>query len=173
MAQTHEVAMKALAAKAGVSLGELHGHHAADEKWCYACDAWKARTEFRIDRSRWDGLVVLCADCRNTSSRSYYKPKGKPLWNGNKPDVPRDGDKRQARKRVNQMVICGRLPRPNDMPCFDCRHQYQGSGDKRHEYDHYLGYDAQHHLAVQAVCSTCHHRRAAERGELKGSRRAA
>jgi hypothetical protein len=110
-----------------------------------------------------------CRPCRNSAQRERYIPKGRPLRSGPMPVPARDGDKRQARKRVNQMVLCGRLPRPNDVPCFDCGHRFNGT--MRHEYDHFLGYAAHHHLAVQVVCSRCHHRRAEERGETPKVRR--
>ena len=41
---------------------------------------------------------------------------------------------------------------------MDCGHEY-GSGERRHEYDHHLGYAAEHHEDVEAVCSKCHHAR--------------
>ena len=30
------------------------------------------------------------------------------------------------------------------------------AGDRRHEYDHHLGYDAAHHYDVVARCTLCH-----------------
>lgn len=77
---------------------------------------------------------------------------------GPPPDPPRDGDKKQARKRVNVLVRTGRIPRPNALPCTDCGHVWS-PGERRHEYDHYLGYGAAHHLDVQPVCTTCHAQR--------------
>jgi hypothetical protein len=47
-------------------------------------------------------------------------------------------------------------PNPNDIPCVDCGHI---GSDRRHEYDHHLGYAADHHGDVEAVCSRCHHAR--------------
>lgn len=74
---------------------------------------------------------------------------------GPPPHAPRDGDKVQARQRINVEVRTGRRPHPNTLSCFDCGHVWQ-LGDRRHEYDHYLGYAAEHHLEVQPVCTTCH-----------------
>jgi hypothetical protein len=71
---------------------------------------------------------------------------------------PRDDDKVQARQRVNVEVKAGRRPHPNALPCTDCGHVWK-PGERRHEYDHHLGYAAEHHLHVQAVCTTCHARR--------------
>ena len=77
---------------------------------------------------------------------------GKP---GPAPDEPRDGDKKQARQRVNVLVRTGQMPRPNTLPCALCGHVWS-RGERRHEYDHYKGYAAEHHLTVRALCTTCH-----------------
>lgn len=49
----------------------------------------------------------------------------------------------------------------DDLACTDCGHR---GDDRRHEYDHYLGYAAEHHEDVESVCSPCHHRREKNRG---------
>ena len=77
---------------------------------------------------------------------------------GPAPHAPRDGDKQQARQRVNVEVRTGRRPHPNTLPCVDCGHIWS-EGERRHEYDHYLGYGSEHHLDVVAVCSSCHAKR--------------
>lgn len=77
---------------------------------------------------------------------------------GPTPYPARDGDKRQARQRINVEVRSGRRPHPNSLPCFDCGHVW-ADGEFRHEYDHHLGYAAEHHLDVQAVCNSCHVKR--------------
>lgn len=77
---------------------------------------------------------------------------------GPAPKPPRDGDREQARQRVNVEVRTGRRPHPNTLPCTDCGHEW-AAGERRHEYDHHLGYAAAHHMDVQAVCTTCHHLR--------------
>ncbi len=77
---------------------------------------------------------------------------------GPAPKPARDGDKRQARHRVNVEVRTGYLPAPNSLPCADCGHVWS-AGERRHEYDHYKGYAAENHLAVQPVCTLCHAKR--------------
>jgi hypothetical protein len=77
---------------------------------------------------------------------------------GPEPQPPRDGDKLQARARVNQRVRKGLLPHPNSLPCIDCGKVWN-KGDSRHEYDHHLGYGADHHYDVQPVCRWCHAKR--------------
>ena len=77
---------------------------------------------------------------------------------GPKPQPSRDGDKKQARYLVNKEVKSGHRPHPNALPCVDCGHVWT-EGSSRHEYDHYLGYAAEHHLDVVAVCKMCHVRR--------------
>lgn len=74
---------------------------------------------------------------------------------GPAPMPARDGDTEQARQRINVEVRTGRRPHPNTLPCTDCRHVWT-EGERRHEYDHHLGYAAEHHLHVQPVCTTCH-----------------
>jgi hypothetical protein len=74
---------------------------------------------------------------------------------GPAPRPARDGDKVQARRAVNVEVRTGRRPHPNSLPCVDCGHTH-APNERRHEYDHHLGYAAEHHLHVEAVCTTCH-----------------
>lgn len=74
---------------------------------------------------------------------------------GPAPAPPRDGDKLQARQRINVEVRTGRRPHPNALPCADCGHVWS-EGERRHEYDHHLGYAAKHHLDVEPVCTICH-----------------
>ena len=77
---------------------------------------------------------------------------------GPAPHPPRDGDKKQARQRINVEVRTGRRPHPNTLPCVDCGHVWEPGG-RRHEYDHHLGYAAKHHGDVQPVCTVCHTKR--------------
>lgn len=74
------------------------------------------------------------------------------------PMAPRDDDRVQARQRINVEVQAGRRPHPNELPCVDCGHIWK-PGERRHEYDHYLGYSAAHHYDVQSVCTKCHAKR--------------
>jgi hypothetical protein len=77
---------------------------------------------------------------------------------GPAPKSARDGDREQARQRINVEVRTGRRPHPNTLACVDCGHIWQ-EGDRRHEYDHHLGYAAERHLDVEPVCTTCHAQR--------------
>jgi hypothetical protein len=77
---------------------------------------------------------------------------------GPAPKSPRDGDRLQARQRINVEVRSGRRLHPNALQCVDCGHVWK-EGERRHEYDHHNGYDAAHHLDVQPVCTSCHSRR--------------
>lgn len=81
---------------------------------------------------------------------------------GPAPNPARDGDRKQARQRINVEVREGRRPHPNTLPCLDCGHVWS-KGERRHEYDHHKGYTAEHHLDVEAVCTKCH----AERDSAK------
>lgn len=83
---------------------------------------------------------------------------------GPAPHPPRDGDKVQARQRVNVEVRTGYRQHPNAIPCADCGHRWK-PGQRRHEYDHYLGYASEHHLHVESVCTWWRARRARKRAE--------
>lgn len=77
---------------------------------------------------------------------------------GPAPKPARNGDREQARQRINVEVRTGHRPHPNSLACVDCGHAWS-QGERRHEYDHHLGYAAEHHLDVQPVCSLCHAKR--------------
>lgn len=74
---------------------------------------------------------------------------------GPSPAAPRDGDKKQARQRINVEVRTGYRSHPNTLPCKDCGHVWR-PGERRHEYDHFKGYAAAHHYDVEPVCTLCH-----------------
>lgn len=82
----------------------------------------------------------------------------RPAMSGPKPNPARDGDKVQARARVNTQVQHGLRPHPNTLPCVDCGHVWTPGG-RRHEYDHHQGYAAEHHEDVEPVCVRCHKKR--------------
>ncbi len=158
MAQTTEGAAKITAAKAGVSLEEFHRRRARGEKWCYRCRKFKrARDSFAADRARSDGRKAVCKACVKERYDATYQKKARPGPFGPKPKPGRDGDKRQARARVNILVKRGQLPRPNTLPCDTCGHVWQ-DGDAQHEYHHHKGYAAAHHLDVIPLCNPCHRR---------------
>lgn len=132
-------------------------------KCCTRCKAEHPLDAFGKDRSRSDGFAASCLASRRAHfARTYPKPG--PRKYRPDPNPPRDGDRQQARQRVNVEVRTGRRPHPNSLPCEDCGHVWK-PGDRRHEYDHYRGYGAEHHGDVQAVCTTCHRARGDQRGE--------
>lgn len=156
MAQTAEGAIKCAAAKVGISVAAYAAKVANGEKWCSGCSAWHRLCEFGFDASRFDGRAAHCSKARR--ERFYHHepiPPDKRRPMGVPPAPPRDGDKRQARQRINVEVRTGRRPHPNMFPCSDCGHIWK-RGERRHEYDHYLGYAAEHHYDVQPVCTKCH-----------------
>lgn len=159
MAGTAEGVLRTAAARVGVSAEEYAARRGAGEKWCHGCRAWHSLAVFSLDRSRGDGRKATCRDFDRARHDATYIPvpleQRKP---GGRPVPARDGDVRQARRSVNYLVEQGRIPAPNDMSCIDCAHVYEVGG-RRHEYDHHLGYGAEYHLVVEAVCSTCHHAR--------------
>lgn len=82
----------------------------------------------------------------------------RPSTSGPKAKPPREGDKKQARQRINAEVRTGRRQHPNTLSCADCGHRY-APGERRHEYDHHRGYAAAYHYDVQPVCTLCHAKR--------------
>ena len=88
---------------------------------------------------------------------------------GPPPQSPRDGDRVQARQRINVEVRTGRRPHPNALPCADCGHVWT-VGERRHEYDHHKGYAGKNHGDVEPVCTLCHRKRADDREETKQHR---
>jgi hypothetical protein len=158
---TTQRARATAAARLGITVAEYAARRIAGEKWCTACRAWQPVEAFDADRSRGDGRKSSCRDIANARARAAYAPKERPTP-GRRFVDPRSDDQKQARRRVNHLVVVGLLPHPNAMPCTDCGHVW-ADGERRHEYDHHHGYDAQHHEDVEAVCTTCHHRREDER----------
>lgn len=109
------------------------------------------------EQSRVEAGRLLCKPCKNSKSRAAYVKKGHPGRRGWL--VPtRDGDKLQARRRVNYLVEQGLIPHPEDLPCFDCADEVF-SRRYRHEYDHAQGYDGENQLYVEPVCAKCHRNR--------------
>jgi len=155
VSQTPEGALKVAAKRANTSVLVYVARIESGYKWCISCRTWHKRKYFGADVTRFDGLVPSCKESRNRGQRLKYKPRTRPA-NGRSFVPARDGDKLQARRRINYFVEAGLIPHPNSLPCADCSHVYSGTG-RRHEYDHFLGYLAKHHESVEVVCSECHH----------------
>jgi hypothetical protein len=151
--------LKTAASKIGVSFDEYIKLLRAGMKWCTACRMFHEVSRFAKDLHRGDGLSSICAESRNSTARQRYSPKERPK--GRRFVEARDGDKEQARGRVNHLVNIGLLSNPNDLPCTDCGHT--DVKERRHEYDHYLGYEAKHHEDVEPVCTLCHAKRDSKR----------
>lgn len=153
-------AAKTAAKRIGVPLAEYQQRLAEGLKYCWPCRTWHSRTDFATDASRGDGLKASCRAANSLRARAAYKPRPSPGRRGFIAPT-RDGDKKQARRRVNYLVESGQLRAPGTLACTDCGHL---GDDRRHEYDHARGYDGQNQLYVEPVCTTCHHEREARRG---------
>jgi hypothetical protein len=164
VAQTPDGAILVAAKHLGTTPDEYRAHIAKGEKWCTGCKDWHPRGDFGSDASRVDGLATICLEGKRAKQKAAYVPLGRTSRLGTFLAPSRSGDKKQARRRANHAVANGRLAPPNALPCFDCGHRWK-PGERRHEYDHHLGYAAEHQLDVQAVCTTCHVTRAQKRGE--------
>lgn len=152
-----EGALKVAAKRTGSTVSEYLDRLNHGFRWCFRDQAWEPACEFGKDGSRSDGLARSCRRSVNAANRRAYVPKPRPKRGRSYVDA-RDGDVKQARRRVNYLVGAGLLPRPNDLPCTDCGHEWK-PGQRRHEYDHHLGYAAENHEKVEPVCTTCHHAR--------------
>jgi hypothetical protein len=165
MTQTKYGALKRMSNTAGLSVEEFSSHLEKDQKWCLACRTWHKLEEFGLDSNRTDGRVPSCKKSRNEYARIRYNPKTHP--NRGRRFIPaRDGDKRQAKARINYFVDSHLIPDPNSLSCANCGHGWK-IGERRHEYHHYLGYAAENHEKVIVLCSKCHHRDAIDRNEWK------
>src|SRR5579862_2651674 len=103
MGQTKEGAQKAAAFYFGISHEELLSRQAAGLKHCSRCKEWIRIELFGRDRSRGDGRSSICNHCKAKKSKTERPPvmpeDRKPM--GPAPAPERDGDKLQARARVN------------------------------------------------------------------------
>lgn len=154
-------ALRTASVRVGLSTTEYLDRLNAGLRWCFRDQDWELTSSFGKDRSRSDGLARSCRRSLAAVRRARYQPKSAPA-RGRRFVPARHGDQQQARRRVNYLVDVGVLPDPNAVPCVDCGHVW-AVGERRHEYDHHLGYTAEHHEDVEPVCTTCHHRREDER----------
>ena len=135
---------KIVSRRIGCTVEEYERRVAAGEKWCYICREWHAVSAFPIDRTRGDGLQQSCREADLRKRRALYAITGK---------RPEDPVKVAARQLVIGMRNRGVLPNPKDVACSDCGHI---GDDRRHSYDHFLGYNGENARKVQPVCSRCH-----------------
>lgn len=150
-------ALKTAAARVGLGVNEYLDRLNKGHRYCYRCQDWHGADQFGKDASQPDGLARSCRRSKNAAARRRYTATPRPTP-GRSFVEARDGDERQARRRVNHLVAVGLLPPPNSLPCVDCGHAW-ALGERRHEYDHHHGYAPQHHEDVEPVCTTCHHAR--------------
>lgn len=151
MAQTKSGAIKIAAARLGITTEEYAARVASGSKWCGGCRLWHPVSDFRKETGRYDGLSPICANSRNAKAKAKYVRK--PRARGRRFVAARDGDAEQARGRVNHLVRVGLLPQPSSLPCANCGHT---GDDLRHEYHHYMGYEARYHETVTCLCTQCH-----------------
>jgi hypothetical protein len=139
--------IKSAATRLGISTKEYLDKINNGYKWCTSCGRWLDRNLFHKDKSRGDGLKSKCKEC----SKALWRRKA--IFNNTKRQERRSGDMKQARSRINSDVEMGIRPNPNDLYCAICGHK---GDDKRHEYHHHMGYEAEHHYDVLPVCVNCH-----------------
>lgn len=159
-----KAAVRKTAGKAGISVEQYLQKVSSGLKWCPNCKSSLSLELFQNHKRRDGEKYSYCKNCANSKSRECYQRR---LSSPNKMlerkiVLPRDGDKKQARYRVNKEVEKGKIPHAQTVACIDCGHV---GTDRRHHYDHYLGYAGINHLVVECVCITCHQERERQRGK--------
>jgi len=112
MPQTKFGGCKVAANKLGISAEQYLQNVKSGLKRCFSCRDWLPSDGFSRDRTTHDGKDNRCKSCRRVVDRQRYerilselrKPRGFP------PKPGRDGDKNQARARVNYAVTRNKLP---------------------------------------------------------------
>lgn len=138
---------------------------AEEKQRCSRCADELPLSAFAKDRTRPRGVTFVCSECRNTRARQLHQRSQNLRPRGPARIARRDGDRKQARSRINHDVRQGIRPNPNTLKCKDCGHL---GDDRRHEYDHFNGYAAQHHGDVEPVCTKCHSKRERARKAANG-----
>jgi hypothetical protein len=124
--------------------------------WCRECTAEYKREWARANRDK--VRAIKNAYYERNKERIVKDTRAK-----RKPYSPEDFQKRdrqkvRARTAVNNAVRAGKMPRASELMCADC-------GNPADQYDHIGGYEKDNYLNVEAVCTTCHGRRARARDE--------
>lgn len=110
--------------------------------------------QFHVDKSSPDGRMRNCKVYFQDRWKAKH-PVAIPL-KGRRVAPARDGDRRQAQRRIQTLVENGTLPHPNTLPCKDCGKRWNGDKKSRIEYDHAKGYAPEFHETVEPRCVKCH-----------------
>lgn len=153
MAQTKQGALKVAAKNRGITYSDYLEKIKEGLKWCSGCKQWHDYSAFGLDATRSDGLSASCLKYRRLFYKKSYTPKKRKSKKGSRFVKVRDGDRKQARSRVNHLVEIGLFPSPNSLKCSICNNTRPS---KRNEYHHHNGYGRRHHEDVIVMCSSCH-----------------
>ena len=159
-----KAAIRKTASKAGISVEQYLANEKFGMKWCTDCESFVDQDYFYDTSSRGRARKhSYCKSCSRIRSKRANDLRLSTSEEFSKRETfPRDGDKKQARYRVNREVHKGNLPHAQTVACIDCGHV---GSDKKHHYDHYLGYAGINHLAVECVCVSCHQKRERQRNQ--------
>ncbi len=155
--------LKQAAQRVGLSFDDYIARRKAGQKHCVDCRTWKPSGYFNVDQSRYDGLAAKCRECSSKRGKESYTPVAPEDRAPKGPArIPRrDGDKIQARARINADIRMGHRADPDTLHCVYCGHI---GPDRRHEYHHHMGYAAEHHYDVLPACAPCHRREERKNG---------
>lgn len=82
-------------------------------------------------------------------TKQYVNPKTGALVSRQRWDQLQNPGPHSARQAISYRIKKGEIPPAKTLPCFDC-------GAPAQAYDHFLGYEVEHRLDVQPVCTRCH-----------------
>lgn len=141
---------KTAARRVGLTVDEYRDRIERGQKFCTDCKAWHPLGAFGRDSSRSDGLASRCRESKQARQRAAYLPVIVPV--GRRYAAARNGDARQARRRLTHLIEIGQLPHPSKLACVGCGHV---GADRQHVYRHPMGFAPEHHETVETMCSHC------------------
>ena len=142
-------------------------------KRCSTCQELLSVAEFSKNRTRKDGLQLMCKSChkrydRSAARKNYYKQYnlsvagkatrkkydsselGRVAKRCNSEKYrKRHPNQMKARSVIGNLCAAGKLPYAKTLKCTHC-------GAQAKEYHHYLSYAEEHQLDVIPLCKYCH-----------------
>ena len=130
-------------------------------KYCHGCETEKSVEEFSKDRTKKDGLCNRCKACRAVYMHKYQANHKVEKAAYGRAHLPQNNARvkayqlrypirHKARQAASYAIASGRLIRPGH-----CENPTCGTKCKP-EAHHYLGYEKEHWLDVEFLCSECH-----------------
>lgn len=138
------------ARRVGLTVDEYQARVVQGLKFCTNCKTWHPLEDFGSDASRSDGRAAHCRISKRAGQRDRYIPRLRA--DGQRHAPARDGDVKQARRRLTHLIAIGRVPHPSKLACVKCGHT---GTDRQHVYRHSQGFAPEHHETVEVMCCRC------------------